>query len=379
MTDPTITIRSGLTHWNRKRVAQKRTAMITPRHWSCQRILSLLGAGLITCGTAFAQDVHFTQYGMQPLLQSPAMAGIGHDMRGVLQYRNQWASVTTPFTTTAFSYDMQLKQKRGKSGFLACGINFFNDKAGDSKLKSSQGGLSVAYHIKTGQNSTIGAGLLGGFGQRSIDPSGLQWGEQYDGTGYNAQLPTGESLTAQSFTFVDLGLGGVWHYNDASGDRDVVAGQSTQATLGFGYFHVTRPTYTFLGADEQLYAKLVLHGTGRVPLGTGNMALVPGFQYSKQGASSEFLASAMFRYVLSPTSKVTGINKGSALSIGPVLRAKDAVAIAALLEFGQMAVGLSYDLNTSDLSKASNGNGAFELTVRFVNPNPFNSKSRTRD
>lgn len=353
--------------------------MSTQRHLSCQRALFLLGAGLITLGTAFAQDVHFTQYGMQPLLQSPAMAGIGHDMRGVLQYRNQWASVTTPFTTTAFSYDMQLKQKRGKAGFLAFGVNFFSDKAGDAKLKSAQGGLSLAYHIKTGQNSTIGAGLFGGFGQRSIDPSGLQWGEQYDGTGYNAQMPTGESLTAQSFTFVDLGLGGVWHYNSDKGASDVVANQSPKATLGFGYFHVTRPTYTFLGTEEQLYAKMVLHGNARIPMGGGNLAVVPGFQYSKQGPSSEFIASAMFRYVLSPTSKVTGINKGSAFSIGPVLRMKDAVAIAALMEFGHMAAGLSYDLNTSDLSKASNGNGAFELTLRFVNPNPFNSKSKTRD
>ncbi len=353
--------------------------MTTRQHFSSERILALIGAGLITWGAVFAQDVHFTQYAMQPLLQSPAMAGIGHDMRGVLQYRNQWASVTTPFTTTAFSYDMQLKQKRGKAGFLAFGINFFSDKAGDAKLKSAQGGLSLAYHLKTGQNSTIGAGLLSGFGQRSVDPSGLQWGEQYDGSGYNAQLPTGESLATQSFTFVDLGLGGVWHYSGTSGASDVVANQSAQATLGFGYFHVTRPTYTFLGAEEQMNAKLVLHGNARIPLGGGNMAVVPGFQYSEQGPSSEFLASAMFRYVLSPTSKVTGINKGSAFSLGPVLRAKDAVAIAALVEFGQMAMGLSYDLNTSDLSKASNGNGAFELTLRFVNPNPFNSKSKTRD
>ena len=342
-------------------------------------MMILLVASAITMGKAFAQDVHFTQYGMQPLLQSPAMAGIGHDMCGVLQYRNQWASVTTPFTTTAFSYDMQLKKKSGKTGFLALGINFFSDKAGDAKLKSSQGGLSVAYHIKTGQNSTIGAGLFGGFGQRSIDPGGLQWGAQYDGSGYNAQLPTGESLNAQSFSFVDLGLGGVWHYNSSKRDNDVVTNQSTQATLGFGYFHITRPTYTFLGAEEQLYAKLVLHGNARFALGEGNSAIVPSFQYSKQGPSSELMLGAMFRYVLTPTSKVTGLNKGSAFSLGPTLRAKDAVAIAALMEFGQMAVGLSYDINTSGLSKASNGKGAFEICIRFVNPNPFNNKARSRD
>ena len=356
-----------------------RSPMITQRHFSRDRVLSFLGVGLLALNTAFAQDVHFTQYGMQPLLQSPAMAGVGHDMRGVLQYRNQWASVTTPFTTTAFNFDMQLKQKRGKAGFFAFGINFFTDKAGDAQLKSTQGALSVAYHIKTGENSTLGAGLMGGIAQRSIDPSGLQWGEQYDGGGYNAQIPTGESLNAQSFTFVDLGMGGVWHYNSTSGAQDVATNQSTQATLGFGYFHVTRPTYTFLGAQEQLNAKLVLHGNARFSVGEGNAAVVPSFQYSKQGASTELMLGAMFRYVLTPTSKVTGFNKGSALSLGPVLRMRDAIAVAALVETGRMSVGFSYDINTSALNKASNGQGAFELTLRFVNPNPFNTKSRSRD
>jgi type IX secretion system PorP/SprF family membrane protein len=342
-------------------------------------LLLLAGFGLVVSLDSRAQDIHFTQYQLQPLLQSPAMAGIGHDLRAVLQHRNQWASVTTPFTTTAFSYDMQLKQKRGKAGYLAVGVNFFSDKAGDAKLKSSQGGLSLAYHIKTGENSTIGAGLFAGFGQRSIDPSGLQWGEQYDGSAFDPGLSTGESLAAESFTFMDLGLGGTWHYNSAKGANDVVANQSTQATIGFGYFHVTRPTYTFLNAEEQLNAKLVLHGNARFSLGEGNSAIVPSFQYTKQGPSSELMVGAMFRYVLTPTSKVTGINKGSALSLGPVIRARDAIAIAAMMEFGHMAVGLSYDLNTSSLKSASNGLGAFEIAIRFVNPNPFSNKAKSRD
>jgi type IX secretion system PorP/SprF family membrane protein len=343
------------------------------------RYASLLSTALLIPCATFAQDIHFTQYEMQPLLQSPAMAGIGHDLRATLQYRNQWASVTTPFATAAFNYDMQLKQKRGKSGFLAVGVNFFSDKAGDSNLKSTQGGLSLAYHIKTGANSTIGAGLYGGFGQRSIDPNSLQWGEQYNGNAYDPNLATGESLSATSFTFVDLGLGAVYHFASSAGDNDVVANQSTQATIGFGYFHVTRPTYTFLNTEEQLNAKLVLHGNARFSLGESNAAIIPSFQYSKQGPSSEFMLGAMFRYVLTPTSKVTGINKGSALSLGPVIRFKDAIAIAALFEVSNFAFGLSYDLNTSDLRSASNGNGAFEIALRFVNPNPFSNKARSRD
>ena len=238
----------------------------------------------------------------------------------------------------------------------------------------------LAYHIKTGVNSTIGAGLLGGFGQRSIDPGGLQWGAQYNGIAYDPNLASGESVSSSSFTFVDLGLGAVWHYSSNAGAKDVAAKQSTQATLGFGYFHVTRPTYTFLNAEEQLNAKLVLHGNARFGLGESNSAIMPSFQYSKQGPSSEFILGAMFRYVLTPTSKVTGFNKGSALSVGPVIRFNDAIAIAAMFELGTFAFGFSYDVNTSSLRSASNGYGGFELAIRFVNPNPFNdNKARSRD
>jgi hypothetical protein len=60
--------------------------------------------------------------------------------------------------------------------------------------------------------------------------------------------PTGESLDSLPRSpSLDLGLGGTWHYNSGAGANDVVANQSTQATIGFGYFHVTRPAYTFLG------------------------------------------------------------------------------------------------------------------------------------
>lgn len=326
-----------------------------------------------------AQDIHFTQYELQPLLQSPAMAGVGHDLRAVLQHRNQWASVTTPFKTTAFSYDMQLKQKRGKAGYLAVGVNFFADAAGDARLRSTQGGLSAAYHIRTGEQSTIGAGLFGGFGQRSVDPGGLQWGAQYDGGAFNAALPTGENLAASSFTFVDLGLGGVWHFSSSASANAVMATARKEATIGLGYFHLTRPSYTFLGSEEQLNAKLVLHGRARLGIGEGEAALQPSFQYTRQGASGELMLGALLRYPLIPASKVTGINKGAAISVGPVLRLKDAVAIATLLEFGRMAVGMSYDINTSGLRQASKGRGAFELALRFVNPNPFNGRSRTRD
>jgi hypothetical protein len=41
------------------------------------------------------------------------------------------------------------------------------------------------------------------------------------------------------------------------------------------------------------------------------------------------------------------------------------------MEYANYAIGFSYDINTSGLQTASNARGGMEITLRFVNPNPF--------
>ena len=40
-------------------------------------------------------------------------------------------------------------------------------------------------------------------------------------------------------------------------------------------------------------------------------------------------------------------------------------------EIGNFEFGISYDLNVSQLRASSNMRGGMELSLRFVNPNPF--------
>jgi len=61
-----------------------------------------------------AQDIHFSQINETPLLINPANAGLGCDMRAILNYRTQWSSVTTPYKTFAASYEVKLLKKSRK-------------------------------------------------------------------------------------------------------------------------------------------------------------------------------------------------------------------------------------------------------------------------
>ena len=62
---------------------------------------------LFSSGNLIAQDIHFSQVNMTPLLLNPAQAGAEASMRGTVNYRNQWSSVTSPFVTIAAAFDME--------------------------------------------------------------------------------------------------------------------------------------------------------------------------------------------------------------------------------------------------------------------------------
>jgi len=85
----------------------------------------------------------------------------------------------------------------------------------------------------------------------------------------------------------------------------------------------------------------------------------------------------LFRYQLKESAKITGFVKGSSISAGAYYRNQDAIIATILYEVSQYSVGVSYDVNLSGLRTASNGNGGFEISLRYVSPNPFlYSKSR---
>jgi type IX secretion system PorP/SprF family membrane protein len=326
-----------------------------------------------------AQDIHFSQFYMTSLSQNPALAGYNHDVQAILNYKTQWQSITAPYKTAAGSFDMKLKKGKVTRGFWAAGANFFSDKAGDSQLATVQANLSLAYHVRLARFATLGGGLQGGFVQRSINTSALQWGNQYDGSAYNPTLATGESMAMISKSYADFGGGILYNYNNTSGERNVTDNHDLKFHFGASAFHINRPNYSFYqGGTERLNIKYVVHGGALISLKNTNMALAPGFFYYRQGAVQEIYAGGMIRYKLKQDSKYTGLQKGAAISVGGFIRARDALVATMLFEYSQYAIGLSYDVNTSLLRTASNGRGGFEISLRFVNPNPFLYKGRGR-
>jgi type IX secretion system PorP/SprF family membrane protein len=320
---------------------------------------------LLVCSTlplaASAQDIHFSQFWMAPLNYDPSVAG-SQELRGVLNYKNQWGSVSVPYKTYNAAFDMQLKKKKASGGFWGAGIDISSDKAGDGNMGTTQLDLSGAYHLPLSDHSMLHGGVMAGIGQRSINYSSLQWGNQYDGMSFNPALNSGETGSS-AFIFPDLGAGASWSYGKK--EAYISGHDKMELNAGVSYFHINRPRYSFTGSGERLYSKLVVYGSSLLEIKNTNYGFVPGFMFSMQGPAKELVAGTMIRYTLQESSRYTGLQKESSFSIGVYYRNRDALIATMLVEMNRYALGVSYDYNTSTLKAATTGRGGFEIALRI--------------
>lgn len=333
------------------------------------KCLALIAFLIVVFNSSSSQDIHFSQFYMNPLALNPANAGAErNELQANLNYKDQWRSVASPYKTIAVSCDKRIQKKKSAMDFFAAGVNVFNDKAGDINMKLFQANLSVAYHryLSKKKYTTLGAGFQSGFSQRSINYESATWGNQFDGNSYNSSLPTGEPVGSTSFTYADFFSTGVlFSYNNTSGRLKVTDNNAMKANLGLSLFHIIRPKYSFYESGEKLYMKYVLHGNALVSVPNTNIAFAPGFMYYRQGPAQEIFPGGLIRYSLRQASKYTGFYKTTAVYFGAFLRMKDAIAPVVQVEHAGFNIGVSYDVNISDLKVASTGRGGFEISLKY--------------
>jgi type IX secretion system PorP/SprF family membrane protein len=335
-------------------------------------ILSILSSAVIRSS---AQDIHFSQFDETPLQLNPANAGAHHDVCVIGNYKNQWKAVGSPYKTFAFSGDMKLLKR--KKHHLGLGIDFFNDKAGDADMGTSQGNISFSGIINIDKKSLISAGLMAGFTQRSMNTSKLKWGNQYDGTSYIASAPTGETSETSNYTFADFG-GGI-QYSYGTDEMYISANNARKVNIGVSVFHPHQPVYSFYGSKtEKLHMKLVLHGDAAIGVSNTNVVLKPSYIYFKQGATQEITPGLTIQYILQEGSKYTGNKKPAAFSLGGYYRLKDAAIALVRFEYSNYSIGFSYDINLSKLKTVTSTRGGFEISLRFISPGAFGKKSTSK-
>ena len=317
---------------------------------------------------SLAQDVHFSQQTESPLLLNPANAGLSHKLKAIVNFKDQWNSVSsTPYRTFNVSADM-IYLKKSNGSHLGMGLDVFSDKAGEGQMGTTTGQLHLSGVLAADENNLISLGLYGGFGQRSLTYGNLNWDKQYDGMSFDATRPTGELQNFGNHTYADFGAGLAWFYGKGHGTLSSNDGASF--TAGFALQHINKPVYSYYGAgDVRLPMKFVAHGNAEIGLKNRNLVLEPSYLVMIQGGHHEISAGMMFKYLMQSASRYTDRKKPAAFSLGGYYRFADALVAAAAYEYSSFRLGLSYDINLSDLKTASKARGGFEVSLRYVIPN----------
>lgn len=349
------------------------------------KLHNIIGTALVVGSLSLqAQDIHFSQFNENPSLLNPALTGASSVMRVSAVYRDQWRSVTVPYKTYGVSFESRFKASawnkvdgqsmtftKKATGNLTGGLSFYSDKAGDGNMGTTNVNLSLASFVPLNQKSFISLGLQGSLVQRSLDFTKLIFSNQYTGTGYDNTMISGENPANSSFIYADFAGGMAYTY--ATQDKMIASNNQKKATFGFSVYHINQPKQLFLnGSGEKMNMKYVVHGDFLMGIKHSNVAIAPAFLVQIQGAAKEIIVGTKIKYYIKEDSKYTGIIQRTSVDLGVFYRNQDAMIISFMYDKRQkMAIGISYDLNISSLTKASKLSGGPELVLRFNTSNPY--------
>ena len=312
-----------------------------------------------------AQDINFSQFYELPLLRNPALAGnYNGDLRVTTAFRSQWNSVTVPYKTQALGVELKFGVTEYSNDYVSMGMQVTNDIAGDSRLGKTQILPMLAYHksLSSERDAYLSLGFIGGAVQQRFDPTQLKFDDQFVNGSYSATNPTHEIFSNSNVTYWDMGVGMKY-------SSDFGYGNAWYA--GMAYYHFTEPKVAFAQVNDiRLNKKWVLNAG--VSTSTSEYdKLILYLDYFMQGGNSQVQGGLMYKHDLLQED----IDYTVSISGGAFMRWNDAIVPVIKLDYHNLGIGLTYDVNISKLRKASMGRGGFEATLSYSNFLNINNSS----
>ena len=331
---------------------------------------------LIAAGKMNAQDPSFSQFFSSPLNVNPALTGnTNGKWRLISNYRNQWIGPANPYTTGTISFDNKIFQNItdnyvDENTRIAIGGMMMYDQAMAGVLKSNYASFNVSGNINLGggpdadfnggrirhrskikmdqgaeQRLGVGLGII--YGHKRLDFSKLTFGEQFTGSGFNTNLPSGETALSKMKPYLSTSAGVLYTYKT----------DNTNIDLGASAFHFNKPRQTFVEDDKQyLVTRYAVHGNLEAML-SDQLILNANGIYQHQSRASYFSVGGALGYYIPDEEKDLIINAGL------WYWSNNAVIPYVGFGYGNMQIGLTYDITISKLNSAAQRANTFELCL----------------
>lgn len=313
---------------------------------------------LIVTASVQAQDIHFSQWMFSPMNLNPGETGrFDGDYRIVGNFRSQWAAIMEKqYKTFGLSFDKIFKFYNQE---ISAGITFANDQSSIGDLMQNKLQLSGGYS-KEIKGHRLSAGVQFGLLHKGIDPNAysypIQWDNSQGEFSNSAGIGNGENFVQTNDYMFDLNLGLGW-------SKQITP--KIHPEVGVAFFHVNTPEESFLGDKNDLTLRHVYNFRLNYKL-TDKLIIAPNALYMYQIKAQDLVLGALAKMKVDDNkAKIDQVFAGFNFRDG-FNRNYDAFNLIVGAKRQEWQVGLSYDINVSDLSSVTDYRGAFEISVIYI-------------
>ena len=287
------------------------------------------------------QDPQFSQFYSSPLYLSPSLAGASGETRLIANYRNQWASLPSAYTTYAFSMDHYIPGYKSGVGILV-----LRDQHG-GVYNTNIAGASYSYTVDINHQLSIRPGLQAAYYNRNVNYNALEFADQlYRGATTTIEIPKNEQVHHYDFAFSLLTYSTNFWFG-ASGDHLLALNQQFASDYTYPSLKIT-----LYGGYKFSLIKSVRSETNRSFSLSFLYKNQAGFNQLDIGSNYEkepFRIGIWFRGI--PAFEETAD--------------LNAVVLLAGYSFDDFLINYSYDISTSRLLAATGGSHEISIAYKF--------------
>ena len=314
----------------------------------------------VFCYLVAAQDIHFSQFWNSPLNMNPVNTGLFEgDYRFVLNHKNQWTSFTNAYSTFSGSVDAGFENIFNNSSKIGAGLQINNDLSGDGRLSTNQFVFSSSYsqYLDAERKMQFGIGIGFAYTFNSIDFTLLQFGSQYIFDQFDPFADPQEVWQFDKINYFGLNAGVNFQY---------LIDSAFNFGFGFSANNINRPGKSFYeGSEAYLPIRWVYNLRAEYNI-RDDLWVEPYLLVMHQQKYKEILLGGLFRFDYNPLTF-------RSIYIGTVFRTSDAGVFIMGVDYQNVKLTMSYDINISKLSQISRGKGGVEFSLIYIimKPRPF--------
>jgi type IX secretion system PorP/SprF family membrane protein len=307
-----------------------------------------------------SQDIHFTQYYFSPLNTNPAYTGdFDGDYRIVGNHRSQWKAIDPDqFVTSGISYDQNIDVYGHQ---IAVGINFAHDIVSIGSQVQNKLEIAGSYK-KTFKGHKITGGIQFGLLHKSLNFNKFTYPNQFnmeDGY-FDQSVSNNQNFTTNNFYRLNLNAGISWTKKITD---------KIEPLIGFSLIHINTPKETFLENEGNKFPiRKIFDVKVKYYLSEKN-TIIPTLIFMNQNKAQELVWGTMIRHkVVKNKYQLFDVFGGFSFRNG-FKRNFDAVTLLVGGTVREFQIGISHDINVSDISSLDGYQAAFELSLIYIAKN----------